>query len=44
MAEEREHLIEWLVTVTGYSRQYFDKMTDSEIKKLFESKINRHPK
>ncbi|WP_133120530.1 BH0509 family protein [Heyndrickxia camelliae] len=33
---EREHLIEWLVTWTGYKRSYFDSMKDESINKMYE--------
>lgn len=34
--EEREHLIEWLVTWTGYNRSYFDSMKDESVEKMYD--------
>lgn len=33
--QEREHLIEWLVTFTGYNRSYFDRMEDDRIEGMY---------
>lgn len=30
--EEREHLIEWLTLMSGYSRTYWESKSDDELK------------
>ncbi|WP_187442733.1 BH0509 family protein [Rossellomorea vietnamensis] len=39
--QERENLIEWLVTATGYNRSYFDSMKDESIEKMYEEIVVR---
>lgn len=37
--KEREHIIEWLIVMTPYSRQYFEKMKDAELNAQYVAQL-----
>ena len=40
--QEREHIIEWLfVMSTGYSKSYFEQLTDEQIERMYEDQVNQ---
>jgi hypothetical protein len=39
--QERDHLIEWLVTITGYNRKAFTKMTDEMLDKTYIERMEK---
>lgn len=42
MANEREHMIEWLMVMNnGYSRKYYEGLTDPQIKSLYEEQVGK---
>ncbi|MGG3879608.1 hypothetical protein [Bacillus smithii] len=36
---ERETIIEWLYTMTGYAADYWEKKEDEELARLFEENL-----